>query len=113
SGMEQVYVAPFPGPGGRWQVSSHGGSRPRWRKDGQEIYFLAADDKLMAAAVRAEGASLAVGQVRSLFSTRPKRLGRVYDVTADGRRFLVNTSIQERNAIPMTLVVNWTSGVRP
>ncbi|MCI0403337.1 MAG: hypothetical protein L0212_07430, partial [Acidobacteria bacterium] len=113
SGQEQVYVAPFPGPGGRWQVSSAGGSRPLWRKDGREIYFLAADDKLMAAEVRAEGASLAVGQVRSLFSVRPKRLGRVYDVTGDGRRFLVNTSIQERNAVPLTMVANWTSGVKP
>ncbi len=113
SGSEQVYVAPFPGPGGRWQVSSAGGSRPRWRKDGQEIYFLAADDKLMAAEVRAQGASLAVGQVRSLFSVRPKRLGRVYDVTADGRRFLVNTSLQEGSATPLTLVANWTSGVKP
>jgi Tol biopolymer transport system component len=113
SGLEQVYVAPFPGPGGRWQVSSTGGSRPHWRKDGREIYFLAADDKLMAAEVRAEGASLAVGVVRSLFSIRPKRLLRVYDVTADGRRFLVNTAIQERNAVPLTLVVNWSSGVRP
>ncbi len=113
SGSEQVYAAPFPGPGGRWQVSSAGGSTAAWRKDGRELYFLSTDDKLMAAEVRAEGASLAVGQVRSLFSVRPKRLGRIYDVTADGRRFVVNTSLQENNALPLTLVANWTSGVKP
>lgn len=113
SGMEQIYVAPFPGPGGRWQISSAGASRPLWRRDGKEIYFLAADDKLMAAEVLAEGSSLAVGQVRTLFAVRPRRVGHIYDVTSDGRRFVVNTTLQEGNAVPITLVVNWTSEVKP
>jgi len=51
SGRDEIYVRPFPGPGGQWQVSTAGGSDPRWRPDGKELYYLAPDLKLMAAAV--------------------------------------------------------------
>jgi hypothetical protein len=46
-----VYVAQFPGPGGKWQVSTTGGNWPRWRHDGKEIFYLAPDNTLMAAEV--------------------------------------------------------------
>ena len=48
TGRDQVYVVPFPGPGGKWQVSSDGGSQPRWRRDGTELFYLARDRRLMS-----------------------------------------------------------------
>ncbi len=124
SGRSEVYVAPFQGaggspsaaaapgtPGGKWQVSTTGGSEPRWRRDGKEIFYLAPDNKLMSAAVNGAGSALEVGTVRPLFDTRPGGLRSVYDVSADGQRFLVNTLVEEAPA-PITLVVNWQAGLK-
>src|SRR4029077_15422640 len=44
SGKYEVYVAPFPGPAGKWQISTAGGTNPRWRRDGTEIFYMAPDD---------------------------------------------------------------------
>ena len=109
----EIYVAPFPGPGGRRQISTAGGSQPRWRRsDGKEIFYLAADNKLMAAEVNGQGVNLQVGKVRALFEIRPKRPGRsIYDVTKDGQRFLVNTEVPQKPS-PITVVLNWTADVK-
>ena len=109
SGKEEVYVRPFPGPGGKWQVSTNGGIRPRWRRDGKEIFFLAPDDKLMVAEIKLGTASVDVGSSRPLFHFRPfGGAGRdIYDVTDDGQRFLVASPGGEDNSSPVTLVVNW------
>ena len=84
-------VAPFPGPGGKWQVSSSGGTSPRWRRDGNEIFYVGPDKKLMAVAVNGKGSTFEVGAVRALFQTRLTALRYGYDVSADGQRFLINT----------------------
>ncbi|MGH9651389.1 MAG: TolB family protein, partial [Terriglobales bacterium] len=114
SGNSEVYVTPFPGQGGRWQISTGGGSRPSWRRDGKEIYYLAPDDKLMAVSSSEKGAGLEVGPPQPLFTVRPKRWrwGRGYDVTADGKRFVVNTLLSQESGSPLTLVVNWNAGLR-
>ncbi len=56
--------------------------------------------------------TLEVGAVRALFETRPQKPGYVYDVSADGQRFLIATTFSEKNSSPVTLVVNWTAGLR-
>jgi len=107
SGTNQVYVRPFPGPGGKYQVSTASGSRPRWRRDGKELYYLS-NDKLMAAEVSSKGQTFVVAGVQPLFETRPgPGVNNGFDVTADGKRFLVNTINGEVAATPVTLVVNW------
>jgi Tol biopolymer transport system component len=53
SGQKQIYVRPFPGPGGEYQVSNSGGTSPRWRRDGKELFYLSLDGKLMAVEVKA------------------------------------------------------------
>ncbi len=113
SGTNQVYVRPFPGPGGKYQVSSTSGSRPRWKRDGKELYYLGADNKLMAAEVKSTGQTFVVGAVRPLFGAQPV-LGftNSYEVTADGKRFLVNTVVGEFSSSPITLVVNWDAEVK-
>ena len=114
SGRNEVYVAPFPGPGGKWQISTVGGTHPRWRRDGTEIFYLASDYKLMTAAVNGKGSSFEVGAVKSLFQTRsPLFANRYsYDVSADGQRFLINTAPEQVASAPITVVLNWTAGLK-
>ena len=107
SGRSEVYLASFPEPGERIRVSVTGGSRPRWRGDGQEIYFLSADNEMIATPVRlATGGE--IGQARPLFRIDPAGW-RDYDVTRDGERFLavVNVPVQDAEAIAVT--ANWLS----
>ena len=93
SGRNEVYVAPFPGPGGKWQISTAGGTYPRWRRDGTEIFYVSPDSKLMSAAVNGKGLSFEVGAVTPLFETHLVTGSRyAYDVSADGQRFLINTT---------------------
>lgn len=115
SGTNEVYVGPFPGGGGKWQVSRRGGSQPRWRGDGKELFYLAADSKLMAAEIKEKGASLEIGNVRPLFQAPPASVlafGVVYDASADGKRFLINTVAEQESSEPITLVINWTAALR-
>jgi len=113
SGRQEIYVAPFPGPGGKWQISTGGGNWPRWRRDGAEIFYQAPDNSLMVAAVNGKGTSFEVGAVKPLFETRAVTgLRFPYDVSADGQRFLINTLPEQATSAPITLVLNWTAGLR-
>jgi hypothetical protein len=114
SGRSEVYVVPFPGAGSKWQISGAGGTAPRWRHDGREVFFLAPDYTLMAASVNGEGPAFEIGAVRSLFKASLFRNpgNFPHDVSADGQRFLVNTAPEPTAAVPMTVVVNWTSALK-
>ena len=111
SGRSEVYVQAFPGPGGKWQISAAGGSIPRWRGDGKEIYYLSLDNKVMAVAVDTAPAFHAGAPV-ALFAVHPGT-GTVYDVAADGKRFLVDSLPADQGSPPMSLLVNWTSLLKP
>ena len=115
SGRDEVYVAPFPGPGGKLQVSSSGGRMPRWRGDGSELFFMAPDDTLMAAEMVASGNKMDVREVHALFrvslAPEPSDRSGSYDVTADGSRFVINTTSEETQP-PITLVLDWTAPLR-
>ncbi len=111
SGRPDVYVAAFPGPGSRWQVSQNGGREPRWAKDGRELFFFAPDNRLMAAQVKTDGETFEVGSIQPLFQTRAVGNDYRYDVAKDGKRFLVVGGLpQEPSSI--TLVTNWTAGLK-
>jgi hypothetical protein len=112
SRRQDVYIAPFPGPGGKWLVSTGGGTQPRWRADGLEVFYLAPDNKMMAAEVRTRGAAAEVDAVRALFDVRARPGGSVYAVSADGKRFLVNSLSEQTAQPPMTVVVNWPGAMR-
>ncbi|MGD1068598.1 MAG: protein kinase [Bryobacteraceae bacterium] len=112
SGRDEIYVRPFPGPGGQWHVSTGGGISPRWRADGKELYYVAPDDKLMAVPVAAQsvaqGAALAPGTPEALFQTQMPRIAfrPQYDVARDGR-FLIDTGLPDSSAEPIHLLMNW------
>lgn len=118
SGKNEVYVAPFPATGAKWQISTGGGNSPRWRRDGSEIFYRTlgnVDRKLMAAAVNGKGGSFEAGVVKPLFTMRAlvvAAAGYTYDVSADGQRFLVNTPPEQTATAPITVVVNWQAGLK-
>jgi Tol biopolymer transport system component len=119
SGRSEIYVTTFPTRSGKWQVSTGGGNFPRWRRDGQEMYYVSSDNALMAASVRVNNGALEVGTVQRLFEIRARQTGAragqegyAYDVSADGQRFLVNTLVRELSTQPITILLNWPALVR-
>jgi Tol biopolymer transport system component len=112
SGEQRVYVVPFPGPGGKWQVSSGSGCMPRWRQDGKEIFYLSGDSKIMSAQVSANGASFEAGTVKPLFETRIYRsLNGGFDVTGDGQKFILAYESGQPDAV-ITLLENWDAELK-
>ncbi len=107
SGKNEIYVQTFPGSGGKWQVSTKGGSQPRWRQDGKELFFVAPDLKMMAVEIRS-GATFDYGVAKPLFQTfidnyaAPNR----YAVTENGQKFLINIPIGDETANPITVSIN-------
>jgi Tol biopolymer transport system component len=111
SGQMQVVVQPFPNPRGKSQISTSGGMAPRWRADGQEVYFIATDGTLMAAVVHASASSFETEAPVPLFHTRMNNIGtkQQYAVAPDGR-FLINQIMEDASATPITLILNWKPG---
>jgi hypothetical protein len=105
-------VAPFPGPGGKLQISTSGGDQPVWRRDGKEIFYIAPDNRLMAAEVNVKGDAPNVGLAHALFGPLVCGSGYCYDASADGQRFLVRTGPWHAAAEPLTLVQDWTAGLK-
>jgi eukaryotic-like serine/threonine-protein kinase len=99
SAVPEVYVTRFPTPGQAWRVSADGGTQARWRRDGKEIFYLSPDRQLMSAAITLADDEVAVNRVEPLFALRfPYGAYHAFDVTKDGQRFLVNTSIASGGA---------------
>ncbi|MEI6667760.1 MAG: protein kinase [Acidobacteriota bacterium] len=116
SGRPEIYLTSFPRSGAIVPISRTGGVYPRWRGDSQELYYLTPEGKLMAAAVRLDSARPQIGAVQELFATRAVANlhfpGFPYDVTADGKRFVINSALQSATmATPLTLIVNWQTGL--
>ena len=116
SGRSEVYVRPFAesGQAVKRQISTAGGVSPRWRRDGKELFYLAVDKRLMAVPVQI-GATFEAGTPAALFQVEvPAAFDGYdqYDVTSDGQRFLINTTVAEANRLPLTTVVNWTRDLK-
>ena len=114
SGNWEVYVTSFPGGAGKWQVSRGGGIEPRWRADGKEIFYLAPSGMLMA---------VPVGNENGFSTATPLPLFQIhgraaisstdvftYDVTKDGRRFLVNRYVSPEHVPPLTILLHAGEG---
>jgi len=110
-GGVEVYVRPFPGPGGKWQVSRGGGDEPRWSPTGREIFFRAGQS-MMAASV-GTGATFSPGEVRELFTNSAMRgsLTRNYDTSRDGQAFIMVTPPESEAGVLMLL--NWFDNLPP
>jgi serine/threonine protein kinase/Tol biopolymer transport system component len=107
TGRNEVYIAQFPGAGGKRQISTGGGTRPHWRRDGAELFYLAANGQLTAAELNLKNGSMEVAKILPLFGPMPG-FGS-YDVTADGQRFIAALPPESEAAEPLTVVQNWTN----
>jgi len=114
SGRQEVFVQNFPPAGGKWQISTGGGSEPSWRRDGKELYFMN-DTKLEAVDVKEAGSSLEAGIPKELFDA-PVDAGAArrnhYVATADGQRFLFVTATKSTDAAPFIVVQNWQAALK-
>ena len=107
SGRLEVYVVPFLGTGGLKQISTRGGAQPRWRRDGEELFYVASDNNLMAVEVSLHAGSIEVGAPRLLFGPLILGGGFMYDVSPDGQRILAVTETNQDSDEPITIVQNW------
>jgi Tol biopolymer transport system component len=122
TGTYEIYVQSFTAEGQagseRVRISTNGGSQPRFRPDGQELFYLADDGRLMAVAIDGHGATFEHGEPKGLFKTRTvPRIVEVpfeYDVARDGQRFLMGTILDGPHATPPppTIVLNWQAELK-
>jgi len=113
SGRDEIYVRPFPNVNsGRWQVSTTGGTRPLWSRDGRELFYYLPPGVIMAASI-GSGSSFTAGTptvvVKGTYLA--PQTGRMYDVSPDGRRFLLIKESRAEGAAPpppqLIVVQNW------
>jgi Tol biopolymer transport system component len=109
SGRSEVYAVSFPDGKRKIQISNSGGGEARWRADGRELFYRGPGRKLMVVDVE-PGTDPKVGTPRTLFDLPAGTAG--WDVTPDGQRFVVNVPVVESNAVPLSLVLNWTTGLK-
>jgi Tol biopolymer transport system component len=116
TGRNEVYVQQWDGLTSgtkrRWQVSK-GGGLPRWASGGNELYYLTVDGRMMVLPIRTGNDGLEPGTPQMLFQTRPvPKTWNLYDVSADGQRFLFNLPLEWTSANPITVVTNWTEKLK-
>ena len=120
AGIDEVYVRPFPDPGGKWQVSMNGGVDPRWGHDGRELFYVAPDGKLMTVAIDPDGRALNPRPPVPLFTTRLATGPNItigflstpqYAVALDGR-FLMNVTVDDNVVSPISIVLNWATALK-
>ena len=115
SGRSEIYVQAYPAGGAKLRVSRAGGVWPEWSPNGREVYFVAPDNRLMAATVTDLGSTLATGSAAALFNAPPlagsnllSQYRREYAAWDNGQRFLFNAVVPEKTPPTITVVQNWT-----
>jgi serine/threonine protein kinase/Tol biopolymer transport system component len=109
SGRYEIYVQPYPGPGGKWQISTEGGTEPVWSRKGRELFYRSGD-KMIAVEITTQP-SFSAGKPKVLFAGhyQPSAiLNANYDVSSDGQRFLMlKPGGQDQAATQINVVLNW------
>jgi serine/threonine protein kinase/Tol biopolymer transport system component len=110
SGRYEIYVQSYPGPGGKWQISTEGGTEPAWNRNGRELFYRSGD-KMMAVDIATQH-GFAAGTPRMLFEGRYEQApfpSTNYDVSPDGQRFLMLKPNESAEAAPtqINVVLNW------
>jgi Tol biopolymer transport system component len=114
TGRFEVYVRPFPGPGGDIPVSTDGGAQVRWNPNGQELFYIAVDDRLMSVPIHisSNGQSVEPGAAVGLFATTVGSTAlntnrQQYLVSPDGRSFVMNSVPEAASNSLITVILNW------
>jgi dipeptidyl aminopeptidase/acylaminoacyl peptidase len=118
TGRDEVYVRNFPAGDRKWLVSTGGGWLPRWRPDGRELFYLTPEGTMMAVDVE-DRAEFRPGLPHPLFRTAvppwegpPEVPTNAYVLSGDGRRFLINSTVEGAAPQPITIVTHWQPGLR-
>jgi hypothetical protein len=111
TGRYDIYVRPFPGPGGKWQVSTRGGDFPAWRADGRELYYVSTEGMVMAVDVDGTGGSFKAGEPRPLFSAPVLTTNVPYAVTADGKQFIIVSRAHAESSNSINVIINWNAEI--
>ena len=113
SGQPEVYVAPVRAPGARRQISNGGGTSPKWRRNGSELFYASLDQRAIMSAAVAWGTAPRFGvparlvRLGSTPAARDRARSMVYDVDSKGQRFLVSLPVGEPGTSRITFVQNW------
>ena len=114
TGRFEIYVQPFPGTGGDFPVSTDGGTQVRWNPRGTELFYVAADDRLMAVPIRVPSNATTFEVGKPLWMSGTKMGGAIpgtnrhaYMVAPDGQSFVINSVPEEASASPITVILNW------
>jgi len=111
SGRKEIYVQPYPGPGGKWQISTEGGVEPLWNRNGRELFYRS-ENKMMSVEI-ATKPSFSAGPPKKLFEGAYQLLSGIstpnYDVSPDGQRFLMLKPVEQSQSAPtqINVVLNW------
>jgi serine/threonine protein kinase/WD40 repeat protein len=106
----EIYVTSYPDFVRQWRISTDGGAQPLWRQDGRELFYIAPDKRLMSVTVTPHDGELQFGTPTALFASNViDAYDMTYDVTADGRRFIMCTVKQKATPTPLQIVANWPS----
>ena len=109
SGRDQIYIQAVPASGAKYQISTEGGTVPRWRRDGRELFYISADQRLVAVPISA-GSGLQVGKPQPLFANAGMNS---FVPSKSGDRFLINVPASGEQAVtpPIIVVTDWTATI--
>ncbi len=109
SGQGEIYVAPFPGPGRKWQISTKGGDQPLWSDDGRKLYYQDPSGAVNVVAIEIDGDTFKSGPPEVLFERPRSEIQYRYAPAPGGERFLVVDEAESDDGSPLSLVLNWTA----
>jgi Tol biopolymer transport system component len=118
TGGSEVYVQPFPGPGGKWLISTGGGNHPVWSRNGRELFYQALDNHIMVATYTAKGDSFAADKPRPWAETQVLEPNATYwnlDLAPDGKRFVVSPRPEtggQKGSVHVTVLLNFFDELR-
>ena len=114
TGKTEIYVTTFPKAKGLWQVTTTGGTSPRWRHDGLALFYVGSDGVIKSTDVRAAADSFQVSGSTDVMQRHlsPYGLEALFDVFPDGQHFMIGSVREGKLHSPLTLITNWTAELK-
>ncbi len=107
SGKYQIYITPFDGKSGKWQISVEGGILPKFVQNGRKIYFISLNNKIMSVDLNESTTTISPGQPREIFNHQTENISNVYDFYQSGDKVIAGISLGDDAHVPITFVTNW------